>query len=207
MKLPRLQYITESPTNVEKACRAGIKWIQGRIKNKSVNEITSTLSDMQKICRQHDCTFIVNDYLETALEINADGVHLGKNDLSIPEAKQIIRKKNFIVGGTANTLEDVQQLAEWQVDYIGLGPLRFTATKEKLSPVLGTDGYKHILSTRIVNTTPVFAIGGIVPADLSLLMETGIYGIAVSGYISHAKNIKASILEFETELKKSTHER
>lgn len=205
MKLSRLQYITDSVENAEKACQSGIKWIQGRIKNKTEAETKSILNDMQKICSKYQCIFIVNDFLEIALDISADGVHLGKNDLNIAEAKKIIGEKNFILGGTANTSDDVLKLENYKVNYIGLGPMRYTSTKEKLSPILGADGYKNILSQRRKNSIPVFAIGGIIPDDILNLAEAGLYGVAVSGYISHAQDMKKAVSEFESRFKNFTH--
>ena len=205
MKLPRLQYITDSVTQVERACVAGAKWIQGRIKNKSKQETKSKLLEMKNICEKHRCIFIVNDFIEIALEINANGVHLGKNDTSIEEVKKIIKDHNFILGGTANTLEDVKNLEEHQVHYIGLGPLRFTETKVKLSPLLGFEGYKNILETRGNNSIPIYAIGGILPSDVTKLTETGVYGIAVSSYLSKSENMKNALSEFKPLLNTVTH--
>ena len=198
MKLPRLQYITDSVENTERACRSGVKWIQGRIKNKTTTDTKSILREIQKICKNHQCVFVVNDFLEIALEINADGVHLGKNDLSITEAKKIIGDKNFILGGTANTLDEVLNLEKEKVNYIGLGPMRFTSTKEKLSPILGIEGYKNILSQRRDKTIPVFAIGGIIPDDIQHLSDANAYGVAVSGFISNSTDMKNAVTEFES---------
>ena len=205
MKLPRLQYITDSVTQVERACAAGIKWVQGRIKNKPEEETKSILVEMKNICDKHKCIFVINDFIELALEIKANGVHLGKNDTSIEKAKKIIKDPNFILGGTANTLEDVKKLEEHHVHYIGLGPLRFTETKVKLSPLLGFEGYKNILETRSYNSIPIFAIGGILPSDVTKLVETGVYGIAVSSYLSKSENMKNALSEFEPSLNTVTH--
>lgn len=208
MKLPRLQYITDSVAHAEAACVSGIRWIQGRVKNKPGQETKKILADMQQICKKHNCLFIVNDFLEIALEINADGVHLGKTDTSISAARNMIGNKKLIIGGTANTYEDIQYLIKHQVNYIGLGPFRFTTTKEQLSPVLGIEGYKEIflqMKQETNDLTPVFAIGGITPEDTASLLITGVYGVAVSGCIKNSENKKKTIQEFEAQFNQTTH--
>jgi thiamine-phosphate pyrophosphorylase len=207
MNFPRLQYITDSVKNVEIACASGIKWIQGRIKNKPIEDTKNILKEMSDICKSHNCIFIVNDFPEIALEIEASGVHLGKNDSKISEAKNIFGNKNFIVGGTANTCEDIGELINNNVDYIGLGPLRFTSTKEKLSPILGIEGYQQILRLNQNTTTPIFAIGGIIPEDVNSLLSVGVYGVAVSGYLSLAKDKKKAVQDFEEKLNQINYAR
>ena len=95
-----------------------------------------------------------------------------------------------IIGGTANTFEDIREHFHASANYIGLGPFRFTTTKEKLSPVLGIDGYRRIMQQvrEAGIDIPVVAIGGITSADVSALMQTGIAGIALSGAILRADN-------------------
>ncbi|MFN6039618.1 MAG: thiamine phosphate synthase [Bacteroidota bacterium] len=132
---------------------------------------------------------------------------LGKNDSKISEAKNIFGNKNFIVGGTANTCEDIGELINNNVDYIGLGPLRFTSTKEKLSPILGIEGYQQILRLNQNTTTPIFAIGGIIPEDVNSLLSVGVYGVAVSGYLSLAKDKKKAVQDFEEKLNQINYAR
>ena len=126
---------------------------------------------------------IINDHYKIAKEIKADGVHLGKTD-ECPLKVRAFLGASFIIGGTANTLEDCQILLDKKVDYIGLGPYQFTKTKKNLSPVLGIEGYK-ILLEELQTKTPIIAIGGIALEDISKIINTGIYGIAVSGAITH----------------------
>jgi thiamine-phosphate pyrophosphorylase len=120
--------------------------------------------------------------------VNATGVHLGKTDMPPAEARRILGD-GFIIGGTANTFEDIRRLTDEGVDYIGLGPFRFTATKKNLSPILGLEGYKDILSRcRAAGIAlPVLAIGGITVDDIPALMQTGVSGIAVSSAIRQAE--------------------
>ena len=108
----------------------------------------------------------------------------------------------FIIGGTANTFADVQRLAAAGVDYVGLGPIRFTSTKEKLSPMLGLAGYAEILQQcRAAGlTVPIVGIGGIILADVGALRATGLHGIAVAGSIGQAENPGAAARALLNEL-------
>jgi thiamine-phosphate pyrophosphorylase len=108
--------------------------------------------------------------------------------------------KNMVVGGTANTFEHIQQRAEEGVDYIGLGPYRFTTTKQKLSPVLGLEGYRQIMyKVKAAGIQlPVVAIGGIIAEDVPGLLSAGIYGVAVSGAITNADNKREIVEGFNT---------
>ncbi len=191
----KIQYISQGETleeqlaNICKALDAGCKWIQLRYKNKSLEEVLFLAKMVQKICRAYDAKLIINDHVQVAWQINADGVHLGLEDISVKEARTLL-KENKIIGGTANTLEDVLKRVNEKCDYIGLGPYRFTATKEKLSPILGIEGYEAILNElkkRNIDI-PIYAIGGLEEDDFEKLEETGVFGVAVSGLITHHKN-------------------
>ncbi len=141
------------------------------------------------MCHKHGATFIIDDHVELVKQLKADGVHLGKNDMPIDEARRILGK-DFIIGGTANTFEDVRMHAEAGADYIGCGPFRFTTTKKNLSPVLGLEGYTDIVSKMKAEgiNLPIVAIGGITKEDIPSLMKTGINDIALSGSILRAEN-------------------
>jgi thiamine-phosphate pyrophosphorylase len=189
--LHKLQYIsqgadgTEHVRNIHRALEAGVQWVQLRLKNTDQKTYILHGLAVRDLCDQYKATFIVNDHPAVALECYADGVHLGLNDMDVKAARQIMGKK--IIGGTANTMNDVIQRYAEKVDYIGLGPFRFTPTKEKLSPLLGIEGYKKIVEEagRFEKQIPIYAIGGIEGNDVEEIMQTGIHGIAVSGLITH----------------------
>ncbi|MDF2457177.1 MAG: thiamine-phosphate pyrophosphorylase [Cytophagaceae bacterium] len=206
-----LQYIThgapeEQIQQAKAACEAGARWIQLRLKNVSDITLLQTALEIKAICVEYNAVFIVNDHVHIAIAADADGVHLGKED-STPTDARILLGPDKIIGGTSNTLEDIEQLAAASVDYIGLGPYRFTTTKEKLSPVLGTEGYVNILlAMKQKNITiPVIAIGGIQNEDVEELMQTGIYGVAVSSAITHSMNKPDTIQSFHSALKTKDH--
>jgi thiamine-phosphate pyrophosphorylase len=205
--ISKLHYITqeiEGKTHAqlaEEACIAGVDWVQLRVKNKSYAEWKAIAIETLSVCRKHNAKLIINDNVELAKEINANGVHLGKEDISTAEARKLLGS-NFIIGGTANTFEDIKLHAP-NVDYIGLGPFRFTSTKEKLSPVLGIEGYTQIINKCRANniTTPIIAIGGITSNDVSTLLNSGVYGIAIASAITFSKDKRETISQFLAVLK------
>ncbi len=199
--LSKLQYISQGITkkeqleNIKSVLEAGGDWIQLRFKQADEKLLTQTAEEVLKLKGKYNFTFIMNDFPFIAKKLNADGVHLGLDDMEILTARNIVGDKK-IIGGTANTVAHVMQRIGEGCNYIGLGPFRFTTTKEKLSPVLGIGGYQGILQVITENKfkTPVFAIGGITVHDLPDLVNAGVYGVAVSGLLTAAKD-KAKIIE------------
>lgn len=173
--------------SIQLALEGGCRWIQLRMKDATDDEVRPIAVEAQKLCRAYGATFIIDDRMALVRELGADGVHLGKNDMPIREARQILGP-DYIIGGTANTFEDAKAHYEASADYIGCGPFRFTTTKQKLAPVLGLDGYRQIIQQmRAANITiPVVAIGGITKDDIPAILQTGITGIALSGTVLRA---------------------
>ena len=192
-RLGRLQFISHYTEEVSylEGCRmaleGGCRWIQLRVKGAPDEEVFPLAIQVQRLCKEHDAVFLIDDRVALVKEIGADGVHLGKNDMPVSEARQLLGEE-YIIGGTANTMDDICALIGQGVDYIGCGPFRFTTTKEKLSPLLGAEGYRKLLEAMEEQqlTTPLVAIGGITLEDLPLLRSVGVKGFAVSGAILHA---------------------
>lgn len=190
--MEKLQYISQGLTkseqehNIQKALDNGIQWVQVRWKNADESEFFQLCEISKKLCTEYQAVCIINDHVDIAKNIDADGVHLGLKDVSIEIARHVLGN-NKIIGGTANTISDVLQRINEPCDYIGLGPLRFTATKEKLSPILGFEGYQDIiqgLKEKSIPIPKIYAIGGVVLQDIEFLQQIGIYGAAVSGEIT-----------------------
>jgi len=175
--------------SAEIALKGGCKQIQLRMKDVSAECLLETARKMKILCDSYRADLYIDDNVEVCKMANATGVHLGKNDMPIADARKILGK-NFIIGGTANTFEDIKLLHAAGADYIGLGPFRFTETKKNLSPILGLSGYKDIvrLCEECNIKLPIFAIGGINVDDISAIMQTGISGIALSSTILQAIN-------------------
>ena len=175
--------------SIRLALQGGCRWIQLRMRDATDDEVRPVAIEAQKLCREYGATFVIDDRVALVKELHADGVHLGKNDMPIAEARRILGP-DYIIGGTANTFEDVKSHYESGADYIGCGPYRFTTTKQKLSPVLGLDGYRRIIiEMRAAHIDiPIVAIGGITQADIPAILATGITGIALSGTVLRAAN-------------------
>ena len=171
------------------ALEGGCKWIQLRMKDATDDEVRSVAAEIQPLCKQNEAIFLLDDRVELVRELHADGVHLGKNDMPVDEARRVLGEE-FIIGGTANTFEDIERLASQGADYIGCGPFRFTTTKKNLAPVLGIEGYRDIIENmrRAGIDIPVVAIGGITASDIDDILATGVKGIAVSGSVLTAEN-------------------
>src|SRR5207344_844126 len=136
----KLQYISQGNTvqeqlyNIHQTLDNGCDWIQLRFKNASAIDLFTLAEAVKFLCEEYLATFIINDNVHLAQQLVADGVHLGLSDMKIEEARSLLGNK--IIGGTANTFEDVWQPATENCDYIGLGPYQFTTTKSNLSPTL-----------------------------------------------------------------------
>ncbi|MBR4069628.1 MAG: thiamine phosphate synthase [Bacteroidaceae bacterium] len=190
-----LQFITHTTVRygyVEGAIAAlngGCKWIQLRMKEADPDEIRKAVDKLKPLCQEKGAILLLDDLVELTSQLDIDGVHLGKNDMPPAEARALIGEK-YIIGGTANTFDDIKNLVAQGVDYIGLGPFRYTETKRNLSAIIGIEGYKNIISQcRAAGiTTPIVAIGGIEPDDITAIMKAGLSGIALSGAILRSDN-------------------
>ena len=192
----QLQFIThrnDHYTHIDSvriALEGGCRWIQLRMKEATEIELESAALAVQRMCRKHSATFIIDDNVHLTKRIGADGVHLGKNDMPIAEARKILGD-DFIIGSTVNTFEDIMTTLQGATpDYFGCGPFRFTSTKHNLAPTLGTEGYRAIVTQMREHDIriPIVAIGGITKADIPTIMACGMSGIALSGSIINAEH-------------------
>lgn len=188
-----IQFITHQNTRhgyadgARLALEGGCRWIQLRMKDTSDDEFVGVARDVRRLCTQYGAKFIIDDRVHLAATTGADGVHLGRNDMPINEARRTLGT-HYIIGGTTNTFDDIRRIASQGADYIGCGPYRFTTTKKNLSPVLGLDGYRLLIQQmhEAGIHLPIVAIGGITADDIEDIMLTGVTGIAVSGAILNA---------------------
>lgn len=198
--LERLYFISQQTATkthvaaIEEALSAGCRLVQLRIKNQPESVVLEQAQIAKTLCDRHNAKLIINDYPHVAKTVGAWGVHVGLQDMSVGAVRAIVGRQ-MIVGGTANTFEHIQQRVNEGVDYVGLGPYRFTATKEKLSPILGLEGFQRIMDQMRTAgfQLPVVAIGGIVANDVAGLRDAGVYGVAVSGAITNADDKEAEV--------------
>ena len=173
---------------IRMALEGGCRWVQLRMKEAGEATFLSTAQEAVALCRSYHARLILDDRVEMVKRVGADGVHLGRKDMPVDEARTLLGP-DLIIGGTANTIDDVRRLHRQGVDYIGCGPYRFTTTKQRLAPVLGLEGYRAIVEAmrRENILLPVVAIGGITRADLLPVLQTGVSGVAISGGILDAE--------------------
>lgn len=205
--LNKLQYISQGDSikeqffNIRTALDNGCNWIQLRYKTSNLLELFDLAESVKIISDVYMAELIINDNVHLAQQLDADGVHLGLSDMNIIEARAILGDSK-IIGGTANTYEDVIHRVADKCNYIGLGPFQFTKTKQKLSPILGLHGYRSIINELKENQIeiPIYVIGGITLNDVSDIIDTGVYGIAVSGLISSSKKPSTLITQLNNKL-------
>ncbi|HCC50986.1 MAG TPA: thiamine phosphate synthase [Porphyromonadaceae bacterium] len=175
--------------SVEIALEGGCRQIQLRMKDAPAGEVEEVARRAKMLCDTFNAALYIDDHVDVCRNVKAAGVHLGKQDMSPSEARRMLGNQ-YIIGGTANTFEDIAVLYKQQVDYIGLGPFRFTSTKKNLSPVLGLEGYRRIIKQCGEQGIflPVVAIGGITADDIPDILQTGVSGIALSSTILCAAN-------------------
>lgn len=181
----RFNYVDSARIALEGGCR----WVQLRMKGVDEAILEQNAIVIQQMCREYGATFIIDDNVALAKRIRADGVHLGKGDMPICEARKILDDE-YIIGGTVNSFDDILHAIKHSApDYFGCGPYRYTSTKQNLAPILGIEGYKDIVANirqhRI--DTPLIAIGGITKSDIPQLLVNGVDGIALSGSVVNAE--------------------
>ncbi len=203
-----LQFITHPNKKysiVEEAKMAidgGCKWIQIRMKQATDDEISEITNELIPLCKEKGVILILNDRVELCKILGVHGVHIGKNDMNPIQARDFLGAE-AIIGVTANTAEDIIALKGIDVDYVGLGPFRHTNTKENLSPIIGLEGYKEII-TKVRNAginLPIVAIGGITIDDVEDIIKCGVNGIAMSGSIINSENP----IQYTTEILKKLY--
>lgn len=180
------------------ALEGGIRFVQLRMKDATDEQVLQTAEKLRKACTSVGALLTVDDRVSLLESGLFDGVHIGKNDMPASIARKLVLPPRLL-GCTANTAEDIFLSLESKPDYIGLGPFRFTTTKQKLSPVLGLEGYRKIVDQirQSGSKTPIYAIGGIRTEDLPLLRQAGVDGVAVSSLILQSQDPFKTIAEIE----------
>jgi thiamine-phosphate pyrophosphorylase len=159
-------------------CQSGAKWIQLRMKQATAEEVEAVAVEVLPDCEDNDALLIINDHLEVAMKVGAGGVHLGKSDMDWKAARNLAGP-DLIIGGTVNTLADARlALASRSLDYVGVGPFRFTETKSNLAPVIDTKGLSEIV--QFLGELPKVVIGGVLPEDLPDIAAMDAEGVAAS---------------------------
>ena len=205
--IDRLHFIsneTESMSHIDSihlALGAGCRWIQLRVKNRPEEEVLSLAWEATRLCDSYAAKLVINDFPRVARAVEAYGLHLGLTDMPIPDARALVGS-DMVIGGTANTWEDIALRMNEGADYVGLGPFRFTTTKQNLSPVLGATGYDSLIArmAHAARSVPIIAIGGILPEDIPALRAAGVHGVAMSSAVINADDPKKTVYQIHQAL-------
>lgn len=204
LKFERIQFITSATNGLNhidatrKACEAGVKWIQYRNKYASPAKLWEETLKIKAICKEFNAVLIINDFPNLAFEANTNGVHLGQEDVSVEEARNLIGNK-FIIGSSCNNIDAIMQAQYDGANYVGLGPFNITRTKKNLNPVLGKIGFEKVMNSYLKNklSIPVYAIGGVNADDIEFFRSIGIYGVAVSSAITESGNWNSAVKKLQ----------
>ena len=181
-------------TVVEDALKGGITLFQFREKGKDALEGKEKLElaiKLQNLCKKYNVPFIVNDDIELALEIDADGVHVGQDDLGVDEIRKLMPNK--IIGLSIGNEEELKQSKVEYVDYVGVGPVYVTQSKDDAGGAIGYEGLE--LMRRFLPQMPLVAIGGIQTQHIKDVMKTNVDGVSIISAISYSDNIEKTVRE------------
>jgi thiamine-phosphate pyrophosphorylase len=171
------------------AVTGGARIFQYRNKSASMKDAYAEALPLRRVAAELGVLFIVNDRCDLALAVDADGVHLGQGDLPFPYARTIMGPDKLI-GLSTHTSEQVKEADRLQPDYIGFGPIFTPASKKDHDPVVGIAGLAQV---RSLTTLPIFAIGGIQPEQVSMLVRAGANGIAVISAVLKAPDVTQAV--------------
>ena len=181
-------------TVVEDALKGGITLFQFREKGEGALEGSEKVElaiKLQDLCKKYNVPFIVNDDIELALEIDADGVHVGQDDLGVDEIRKLMPDK--IIGLSIGKEEELKQSKVEYVDYVGVGPVYVTQSKDDAGGAIGYEGLE--LMRRFLPQMPLVAIGGIQTQHIKDVMKTNVDGVSIISAISYSDNIEKTVRE------------
>jgi thiamine-phosphate pyrophosphorylase len=179
------------------ACETGAKWIQYRCLTKSDDELLQDINIIAEICDDWGATLIVTDHVHLNGKADIQGFHIEDMDADFIKLKEQLGEA-ITIGGSANTVEGLIRLAQEGADYAGFGPFSHTDTKPNYFEHIGIEGYRKAmlqLQQRHIEL-PVLAVGGVTVNDVDELLQTGIFGIAVSSAINQAEDMRTAYLSF-----------
>ncbi|MFN8549504.1 MAG: thiamine phosphate synthase [Candidatus Eisenbacteria bacterium] len=187
MRIGRLHVITDGTLQTRfghvelarLALEGGAETVQYRRKDGTARQMIAEAAEIHALCRRHRARLIVNDRVDIAMAVDADGVHLGVDDLPIGFARELLGATRLI-GGSSDNAEEAVSLARQSVDYAGIGPVFATRSKQDTGPVLGLEGLAAAVRA---TTLPLIAIGGISIENIDQVLATGVHGVAVLGAV------------------------
>ncbi|KYH28927.1 thiamine phosphate synthase [Clostridium colicanis] len=179
---------------VEAAIKGGVTLVQVREKDASTREFYKIAQEVKEITSKYNIPLLINDRIDIALAIDAEGVHLGQSDMPIKLARKILGEDK-IIGISANTLEEALEAQKAGADYLGIGPVFYTGTKKDIDEPIGVHGLKEITQNIRI---PSVAIGGINKENAESVLETGVNGISVISAILGSEDIEKASIELSS---------
>jgi thiamine-phosphate pyrophosphorylase len=198
--ISKFHYLTQDlphRTHVQQAeiaCSAGANWLQYRCLTKTDDELIDEINQIADICDEWGITLILTNHYHLLDKVDAQGVHIEDFDADFKAIREVIGEDKTLGGSATNVDALLRVEATGVVDYCGFGPFAHTDTKPNNSPLLGFEGYRQLQKHNI--EIPAIAVGGIQLTDVEHLIETGIYGIAVSAAVNKALDPGRALKEF-----------
>lgn len=183
-------------TIVDEAIKGGVTMVQLREKACSTDEFITLAKQVKQLLANTNIPLIINDNIEVALAVAAEGLHIGQGDIPYPEARKIMGPK-AIIGLSVENNQQAKEANSWDVDYIGISPVFLTSTKIDTAPALGLDGIANI---KKLCSHPTVAIGGINMQNIASVISAGADGVAVVSAICSATNPKEAALKLFNEV-------
>jgi len=181
--------------DVEKALLGGATFVQLREKDASYEEFLEQAQEVKKVCKKYNVPFVINDNIEVALAVNADGIHVGQSDMEAGSVREKLGKDK-IIGVSTRTVEEALLAQERGADYLGVGAMFQTSTKLDAADVT----FEELKAICAAVEIPVVAIGGISNHNVAELRGTGIDGVAVVSAIFAAEDIRKATSEMKQNL-------
>ncbi|MCK0471504.1 thiamine phosphate synthase [Halalkalibacter sp. APA_J-10(15)] len=182
---------------MEEAIKGGVDMIQLRDKRSSKKEVFEKAKKLRQLTLQYDVPFIVNDHIDVALAVDADGIHIGQDDLPIEEARKIVGNK--LIGLSTHHIEEARAAVKAGADYIGVGPIFSTKSKVDVVDPVTTEYIKQVVAEI---TIPFVAIGGIKLHNVDQVLEAGASRICMISEIVGAEDIQSVCQQFVRKLSK-----
>lgn len=198
-----LYFITDSKLtkknvveDVKAAIKGGVKVVQYREKDASTRQMIEEAKKIRQICKKSNALFLVNDRIDVALAVDADGVHLGNGDMPYWHARKLLGN-NKVIGLSAHSARDALQNQKLGADYTSIGPIYRTTTKKSPKPHIGLGSIKQLKSRLKM---PFVAIGGISEANIKEVLKAGAKNIAMISGIAAKENVEKATRKIVMEI-------